>query len=68
MQFLVITRDKDSLYTLPPQTKAEVETGTIAVIDRYLKEGKCKAFYEGVDNCMSPATLRQIGLREYPTL
>jgi hypothetical protein len=45
MKFLTIARHKDSLYSLPPQKRAEVLTGTSAFIDKYLKAGKLKEIY-----------------------
>ena len=55
MKFLLTTRTKEMFYSLPPQTREEVTAGTMAVIERCLKEGKCKEFYERFDmkGCVS---------------
>lgn len=45
MKFVVISRHKDSLYSLPAQTRAEVIKGATAFVDKYLKAGKCKDIY-----------------------
>jgi len=45
MKCLITTHLKDMLYTLPPEQQKELNTGAMAFIDKFRKEGKCKEIY-----------------------
>jgi len=49
MKFLVISRNKDAYYMLPPERRMEIMQEVVAFIDKYRKAGKCKEIYETAD-------------------
>jgi len=49
MKFLVLARNKDSYYMLPPERRIEIMQAVIAYMEKYRKAGKCKEVYEAAD-------------------
>jgi muconolactone delta-isomerase len=45
MKCLFTSHTKDSYYALPQETRMQLMEGSMAFVDRYRKEGKCKEIY-----------------------
>ena len=63
MKYLAICRNKDLFYALPPETRAEIRTASIAFVDECLKSGKCEdAYYLG--DMKGSVTIWELGSSE----